>query len=135
MQTRPSERGSARIINHSSAAHFFSSSSFPTHPDPLPYDPWVVYGNSKLANLFFTYALLERVTKTERQREVKVIAVHPGYTATHLQSERFPFWEYANQFAMRGPDGALSQIFGMSLSSCAYIYKLIHSLKFSIYYL
>jgi hypothetical protein len=39
--------------------------------------------------------------------------VHPGYTATNLQTERFPFWEQLNQLAaMDVEHGALSQIFG-----------------------
>ena len=36
---------------------------------------------------------------------------HPGYTATNLQVNRYPFWRVANAlFAMKVEDGALSQI-------------------------
>jgi NAD(P)-dependent dehydrogenase (short-subunit alcohol dehydrogenase family) len=47
----------SRIINHSSGAHMFAATNF-TSNDLLSekkYDPWTAYGNSKAANLLFTY--------------------------------------------------------------------------------
>ena len=104
-----------RIINHSSGAHLMAASNF-VFKDLLSeksYDPWIVYGNSKLANLFFTYELNRRLTKDNNPKNIMSIAVHPGYTSTNLQNSRFPFWEYLNEFAaMKGEEGALSQIYG-----------------------
>jgi NAD(P)-dependent dehydrogenase (short-subunit alcohol dehydrogenase family) len=105
----------SRIINHSSGAHAMSASTFPLDNMQLEskYDPWVAYGNSKLANLMFTYELHERLQKAGNPKQILTIAVHPGFTATNLQNEKFPFWEQiSNFFAMKGPDGAKSQIYG-----------------------
>jgi NAD(P)-dependent dehydrogenase (short-subunit alcohol dehydrogenase family) len=108
-----------RIINHSSSAHMFATPGFVFDDlqSSKSYDPWVAYGNSKIANLYFTYELNRRLNKLENPRNIKVIAVHPGYTATNLQASRFPMWEYANSiFAMKGEDGALAQIYGKSIT-------------------
>jgi len=47
------------------------------------YRRWQFYGQSKLANLMFALEL-ERRLKDEGS-SVKVMAVHPGYSATNLQ--------------------------------------------------
>ncbi len=106
-----------RIINHSSSAHQFAATNF-TFNDLLSeksYDPWTAYGNSKSANLLFTYELNKRLSHSKDDRNIISIAVHPGYTSTNLQADRMPFWEHLNHlFAMHGHDGALSQIDGES---------------------
>ncbi len=102
-----------RIVNHSSGAHLFAASKFPFEDLQLEkaYDPWVSYGNSKMANLFFTYELNKRLAASANPKNIISIAVHPGYTATNLQKDRFPMWEAMNGFfAMSLEDGALSQI-------------------------
>jgi NAD(P)-dependent dehydrogenase (short-subunit alcohol dehydrogenase family) len=43
---------------------------------------WSVYGQSKLANLLFTYELDRRARGAELP--VKALAAHPGFAATHL---------------------------------------------------
>ena len=104
----------ARIINHSSEAHRFATSNFPFEDlqSEVKYDPWVAYGNSKLANLLFTYALNERLAASGNPKHIVSIAVHPGYTATNLQKDRVPFYEMMNSFlAMDVKDGALSQLY------------------------
>lgn len=41
-----------------------------------------------------------------------------GFTATNLQTNRFPFWEQINAaIAMNGPDGAVAQIIAASDSA------------------
>mmetsp|Transcript_24253 Transcript_24253/g.26525 ORF Transcript_24253/g.26525 Transcript_24253/m.26525 type:complete len:329 (+) Transcript_24253:98-1084(+) len=103
-----------RIINHSSSAHAFAAKNF-VFKDLLSeqvYDPWVAYGNSKIANLLFTYELNRRLEKAGNPKNIVSIALHPGYTATNLQNSRFPFWEQINSLvAMKGHHGALSQIY------------------------
>ena len=101
----------SRIINHSSGAHMFSSKNFTSSDETLlstkQYYPWVAYGNSKAANLLFTYELNDRLRK---KYDIIAIAVHPGYTATNLQSEKFPFWSFSNDaLAMKLEHGVLSQ--------------------------
>ena len=46
------------------------------------YQPWPTYGQSKLANLLFTYELDRRLRRAELP--VKALAAHPGFAATHL---------------------------------------------------
>jgi NAD(P)-dependent dehydrogenase (short-subunit alcohol dehydrogenase family) len=48
------------------------------------YQRWGAYGQSKLANLLFTYELQRRLTAAGSTR--KALAAHPGYAATNLQS-------------------------------------------------
>jgi len=101
-----------RIINHSSGAHMFHKANFVTE-DLLceKYDGFTAYGNSKAANLLFTYELNNRLTHRENPKNIVSIAVHPGYTSTNLQAGKFPFWEQLNAiFAMKVEDGALGQI-------------------------
>eukprot|EP01038_Epipyxis_sp_PR26KG_P012967 gene12967-17388_t len=101
-----------RIINHSSAAHY-QSKGFPFDDvnAEKSYFPFVVYGHSKLANLLFTFELNNRLSKSN-PKNITSVAVHPGYTSTNLQSDRFPLWEYANNLvAMSGEDGSISQTF------------------------
>ena len=98
-----------RIINHSSGAHMFAAKNFTNDLfSEKSYDPWTAYGNSKAANLLFTYELNDRFSKSNKN--LIAIAVHPGYTATNLQADRFPLWEFNNlAFAMKVEHGVLSQ--------------------------
>ncbi|HEX3842585.1 MAG TPA: oxidoreductase [Acidimicrobiales bacterium] len=48
------------------------------------YQRWSAYGQSKLANLQFTYELQRQLTAAGSNR--KALASHPGYAATNLQS-------------------------------------------------
>jgi len=103
-----------RIVNHASDAqnfvHWKAQTSF---LDDLnaerSYNPWVQYGNTKAANLLFTYQLNEIFEA--KKVNVSSIAIHPGYTATNLQAGRFPFWDKANKYvAQTVREGSLSQI-------------------------
>jgi NAD(P)-dependent dehydrogenase (short-subunit alcohol dehydrogenase family) len=49
---------------------------------PSPYLRWVVYGQTKLANLLFTFELDRRLRTAGR--DVSALAAHPGYAGTHL---------------------------------------------------
>jgi NAD(P)-dependent dehydrogenase (short-subunit alcohol dehydrogenase family) len=53
----------------------------PRAPD-RHYRRWSVYGESKLANLLFTYELDRRARDAELP--VRALAAHPGFAATHL---------------------------------------------------
>lgn len=74
----------ARVVTVSSAAH----RSGKVVPDDLSfshrrYQPWVAYGQSKLANLLFTAELQRRADAAEWA--LKAVAAHPGWSATNLQ--------------------------------------------------
>ncbi len=70
----------ARIINVSSAAHMGSKLKLKKLKDPQPYRGWTAYGQSKLANIYFTYELARRLQVTQ----ITVNALHPGFVATNF---------------------------------------------------
>jgi NAD(P)-dependent dehydrogenase (short-subunit alcohol dehydrogenase family) len=74
----------ARIVNVSSDAHRFGRIQLDDLQWERGYRKWRAYGQSKLANLLFTYEL-------QRRLEVKgagpiSVACHPGWAATNLQA-------------------------------------------------
>jgi NAD(P)-dependent dehydrogenase (short-subunit alcohol dehydrogenase family) len=76
----------ARIINVSSLAYGLVPEGM--RWDDLQweqeYDGWKAYGQSKLANLYFTWELAERV----RDAGITVNALHPGFVSTELGRRR-----------------------------------------------
>lgn len=99
----------SRIVNVSSAAHKYGKLNFADlNWEKRKYSPWSAYGDSKIANLYFTYALAERIDRAGL--DIKVTAAHPGWTATDLQRHSGLF-EYLNQFfAMKQEQGALTTL-------------------------
>ncbi len=73
-----------RVVTVASNAHYFGAIRF---EDPNwesgGYSRWRAYGQSKLANLLFTLELQRRLA--EADSDVRAVAAHPGYAATHLQ--------------------------------------------------
>lgn len=107
----PIMKKNGRVINVSSGAHYFQAKEFPFKDiQSLDYGAWTAYGNSKASNLYFTYELNRRLQKSDRS-DIISVATHPGYTATNLQTGKFPFFEQLNSLlAMSSSDGAQSQI-------------------------
>ena len=70
----------ARIITVASGAHHGVSNEFRANWQPGTYDRKVAYGQSKLANVMFTYELAHRLAGTR----VTSNAVDPGGVATNL---------------------------------------------------
>ncbi len=74
----------SRIVNVSSAAHALGNIDFKDlNWERRKYKKWQAYGDSKIANLYFTYALKEMFDNGSAN--VTVAAAHPGWTATELQ--------------------------------------------------
>lgn len=71
------KHGEARIINVSSNAHRMGRVNFADIQREENYS-WTVYGETKLMNLYFTYALDRRLEDTN----VTVNALHPGLVKT-----------------------------------------------------
>jgi NAD(P)-dependent dehydrogenase (short-subunit alcohol dehydrogenase family) len=75
----------ARIVNTFSMAYTLGRELDPEDLgfEHRPYKPWLAYGNSKLANVLFTFELDRRL----RQAGLPALAVaaHPGFAATQLQ--------------------------------------------------
>jgi NAD(P)-dependent dehydrogenase (short-subunit alcohol dehydrogenase family) len=69
----------ARIVNVSSGAHsMVKGINFDDVEFQHGYNGWTVYGQSKLANVMFTYELARRLEGTP----VTANALHPGFVAT-----------------------------------------------------
>jgi len=70
----------ARIVNVSSEAHKFGRLDFDDLQNAKAYRTMRVYGQSKMANILFTYELARRLEGTG----VTVNCLHPGAVATGL---------------------------------------------------
>lgn len=73
----------ARVVNVSSGAHRMGSMRFDDLNWERGYRKWAAYGQSKLANLLFTYELQRKLGAAGAS--VISVACHPGYAATNLQ--------------------------------------------------
>ena len=68
----------------SSMAHAFGKLDFEDlNWETRKYKKWQAYGDSKIANLYFTYELQKKLGNGTSG--VTVAAAHPGWTATELQ--------------------------------------------------
>lgn len=98
----------ARIVNVASAAHNFGHLNFDDLQwEKRKYKRWNAYGDSKLANLYFTYELSRRLK--DAGIPIRVTAAHPGYTATDLQRHSL-LAKIGNVVAMKVEKGALPTV-------------------------
>ncbi len=79
----------ARVVNVSATAHFFSGINFGDLEHKRFYNGWFAYGQSKLANILFTYELARRVDPTR----LTANALHPGYVATNFGRSNGGFYD------------------------------------------
>lgn len=75
----------ARVVNVSSTAHRAGRMRFDDLQGEASYGAWSAYGQSKLANLLFTFELQRRFEASSAK--ALSAAAHPGYAATNLQFE------------------------------------------------
>lgn len=96
----------SRIVNISSGAHKYGKIDFEDLTwEKRKYKAWRAYGDSKIANLYFTFELGKRLSQSNKK--VIVTAAHPGWTATELQRHS-GFFDYMNKyFAMTIEQGTL----------------------------
>lgn len=82
----------SRVVNVSSTGHRMGKMGFDNlmAEGPDVYSPASAYGNSKLANLLFTYELQRRFEAASVDAEA--LAAHPGGTNTNLQDEMGDRW-------------------------------------------
>jgi NAD(P)-dependent dehydrogenase (short-subunit alcohol dehydrogenase family) len=73
-----------RIVTVSSGAHRMGKIDFADLQGARSYRKWRAYGQSKLANLLFTFELQRRLEAAGLS--VGSFAAHPGYASTNLQS-------------------------------------------------
>jgi len=96
----------SRIVNVSSMAHTFGDLDFDDlNWEKREYNKMKSYGDSKIANLYFTYELARRLQA--KGSHTMVTAAHPGWTATDLQRHSGLFSFLNPFFAMKAPQGAL----------------------------
>ncbi len=74
----------SRVVNVSSSAHKMGRMRFDDLMGERRYERWSAYGQSKLANLLFTFELQRRLTAAGSA--TIAVAAHPGWSATHLQT-------------------------------------------------
>lgn len=84
-------RESARVVNVSSGAHRTGRMRFDDLHGERSYGRWSAYGQSKLANLLFTFELDRRLRGSDSP--LRAMAAHPGYAATNLQFAAVPRYE------------------------------------------
>jgi NAD(P)-dependent dehydrogenase (short-subunit alcohol dehydrogenase family) len=77
-------RPQARVVTVSSVAHRMGSIKLDDLNSERRYQRWLAYGQSKLANLVFTFELQRRAAAAGL--DLSAIAVHPGYSSTNLQT-------------------------------------------------
>jgi NAD(P)-dependent dehydrogenase (short-subunit alcohol dehydrogenase family) len=96
----------SRIVTVSSGAHNFGQIDFDDlHWERKPYNPNASYGQSKLANLLFTYQLQRKLAAAGK--DTIALAAHPGWTETNLQQHSNVFSFLNPYFAQSPPMGAL----------------------------
>lgn len=76
--------GDARVVTVSSLMHKYARKAPLGDPrqESGRYSAWQVYGETKLANLLFSFELERRLREAELP--VKALASHPGIASTHL---------------------------------------------------
>ncbi len=80
----------ARVINVASGAHHYAKLNFDDLQHNNSFDKLQVYGQSKLANIMFSYELARRLQNSN----ITVNAMNPGGVATNLgrQNSELRFW-------------------------------------------
>jgi NAD(P)-dependent dehydrogenase (short-subunit alcohol dehydrogenase family) len=100
----------SRIVNLASSAHKYGKLDFnDLNWEKRRYKKMRAYGDSKIANLYFTYELQKRLEKNGGK--TIVIASHPGWTATELQRYSRLISFLNNYFAQNIKMGALPTLY------------------------
>lgn len=109
----------ARIVNVSSTMYKRGTINFEDPNWDKSYKKWAAYSQSKLANILFTLELHKRLRLAGRK--TLVMAAHPGYAATNLQTtgpdmegakmRRFYYTLMNRIFAQTASQGALPSLY------------------------
>jgi len=105
----------ARIVVVSSSAHFMAPKNgidFENLKGEKSYDPWIAYGQSKMANVLFAKGLAKRFEGTKKT----AFALHPGVIQTNLSRYMHPFFSFTFNifspiFFKTIPEGAATQCY------------------------
>ena len=100
----------SRVVTVSSGAHAFGVLDFDDlNWEKRRYNKWQAYGDSKLANLYFTKELQRRLD--EEGANALAVAAHPGWAATELQRHQSWLFLLNNFFAQSPGMGALPMLY------------------------
>jgi NAD(P)-dependent dehydrogenase (short-subunit alcohol dehydrogenase family) len=112
----------ARIHNVSSSANYSGSINFDDLMGEKEYGRWTAYGQSKLANIFFTFELQKRLTAAGF--DTLANTSHPGLVIGNLQENsveqsgtRIEAWAYSFSKLFLAQDiemGVLPMLYGMT---------------------
>ena len=92
----------ARIVATSSIGHRMGKIDFADiNWEKRKYNSSQAYADSKLANLYFTYALAKKFN--HKKKDIKVTAAHPGWTRTDLQKHSW-YMRMLNPLFSQGPN-------------------------------
>jgi NAD(P)-dependent dehydrogenase (short-subunit alcohol dehydrogenase family) len=105
------ESAPARVVNVASDAHRHATINFEDLGGERRYQTMRIYGQSKLANILFTYELARRLAGSN----VTVNALHPGFVASNLGKNN-GLWARVllallRPFARSNDDGAATSIY------------------------
>jgi NAD(P)-dependent dehydrogenase (short-subunit alcohol dehydrogenase family) len=103
----------ARVVSVSSGAHRMGRINFDDLQWEKSYGRWPAYGQSKLANLLFTYELQRRFEAAGT--DAIAVAAHPGYANTHLQRHSGFFGVTNRFFAQSQEMGALPTLYAATM--------------------
>ena len=103
--------GEARIVSVASAAHVGAKLDLQDLQNEKTYSGWRAYGQSKLANIYFTYELARRLEGTK----ITANCLHPGFVASAFGNNngglmRMLFGLAKNLAAISEDDGARTSI-------------------------
>ena len=91
----------SRVVTVSSMAHRFGTLRFDDLQRERSYNRWLTYGQSKVANLIFSYELQRRLSAAKHT--TLAIAAHPGWAQTRLTKYSFSAAFFA-PFLAQGPE-------------------------------
>lgn len=102
----------SRIVVVSSVAHTMSNVTLnDVHfKKGRKYEPWIAYGQSKMANILFTKSLADRLKETK----VQALCLHPGVIATNLWQNTNVVVRTASKFFINDksiPQGASTTLY------------------------
>jgi retinol dehydrogenase-12 len=111
IQKTAAEQGEARIVNVASDSHRGARINFDDLQGERSYSSFAAYGQSKLANVLFTFELDRRLQGTS----ITANALHPGFVSTQMGNNNglLARWamKIAHLFALSPEEGALTSIY------------------------
>ncbi|NOK62429.1 MAG: SDR family NAD(P)-dependent oxidoreductase [Chloroflexi bacterium AL-W] len=113
----------SRIVNISSSAQYMGKINFNDLQHTRSYSRYLVYSQSKLANVLFTFELQRRLEQAGF--DTISVVTHPGFSSTHLQIntanatgsklERFTYGVMMPSVAQSQAQGALPQLYAATV--------------------